>query len=153
MHSSVGIPCGMGFPIGRFSHHGLVAGSVRLIAGSYVLHRLLTPRHPPSALVAWSCRPDPDGKFGFRSFIASAGLCEPGIHVPASTCRGVHGRPTKRGQPTFLRRSNSIVQNRSRFFCLVSLHLPSGTRDPWGITFARSFRQLPLNHDLSKSVA
>ncbi len=81
MHSSAGIPCGMGFPIGRFSHQSLVAGSARLIAGSYVLHRLSTPRHPPSALTAWSCRPDPDGKTGPNPALPLAGFCM----VPAST--------------------------------------------------------------------
>ncbi len=81
MHSSAGIPYGMGFPIRKFSHHSLVAGSVRLIAGSYVLHRLLTPRHPPSALTAWSCRPDPDGKTVSDPRTAITGYC---MH-PAST--------------------------------------------------------------------
>ena len=39
-----------GFPIRRPSNHSSVASSSRLIAGSYVLHRLLMPRHPPCAL-------------------------------------------------------------------------------------------------------
>ena len=40
----------LGFPIRKFPDHRLLASSPRLIAGSYVLHRLLTPRHPPDAL-------------------------------------------------------------------------------------------------------
>src|SRR3954471_24279009 len=39
-----------GFPIRKSSNHSSVASSSRLIAGSYVLHRLLVPRHPPCAL-------------------------------------------------------------------------------------------------------
>ena len=39
-----------GFPIRTSSDHSSVANSPRLIAGSYVLHRLLVPRHPPCAL-------------------------------------------------------------------------------------------------------
>jgi hypothetical protein len=40
----------LGFPIRKSSNHSSVASSSRLIAGSYVLHRLLVPRHPPCAL-------------------------------------------------------------------------------------------------------
>jgi hypothetical protein len=40
-----------GFPIRKSSDHSSVTNSPRLIAGSYVLHRLLVPRHPPCALI------------------------------------------------------------------------------------------------------
>src|SRR6201981_1476404 len=39
-----------GFPIRKSPDRSLVADSPGLIAGSYVLHRLLVPRHPPCAL-------------------------------------------------------------------------------------------------------
>src|SRR6187551_2408887 len=39
-----------GFPIRTSPDHSSVANSPGLIAGSYVLHRLLMPRHPPYAL-------------------------------------------------------------------------------------------------------
>src|SRR3954469_10270183 len=39
-----------GFPIRKSSDQRLVDSSPRLIAASYVLHRLLVPRHPPCAL-------------------------------------------------------------------------------------------------------
>ena len=39
-----------GFPIRKSPDQSLVADSPGLIAGSYVLHRLLVPRHPPCAL-------------------------------------------------------------------------------------------------------
>src|ERR1700726_1655812 len=39
-----------GFPIRKSPDRRLVADSPGLIAGSYVLHRLLVPRHPPCAL-------------------------------------------------------------------------------------------------------
>ena len=40
----------LGFPIRTPSDHSSVGSSPRLIAASYVLHRLLVPRHPPCAL-------------------------------------------------------------------------------------------------------
>src|SRR5262249_45540689 len=40
-----------GCPIRKSSDHSLVADSPRLIAGSYVLLRLLVPRHSPCALI------------------------------------------------------------------------------------------------------
>jgi hypothetical protein len=40
-----------GFPIRKSPDRSLVADSPGLIAGSYVLHRLLVPRHPPCALI------------------------------------------------------------------------------------------------------
>ena len=40
----------LGFPIRTPPDHSSVANSPGLIAGSYVLHRLLMPRHPPCAL-------------------------------------------------------------------------------------------------------
>src|SRR3954453_23500896 len=39
-----------GFPIRKSSDHSSVGSSPRLIAASYVLYRLLVPRHPPCAL-------------------------------------------------------------------------------------------------------
>src|SRR6476619_8666315 len=39
-----------GFPSRKSLDHSSVTSSPRLIAGSYVLHRLLVPRHPPCAL-------------------------------------------------------------------------------------------------------
>ena len=42
-----------GFPIRKSSDHRVLARSPRLIAGSYVLHRLLLPRHPPCALCSF----------------------------------------------------------------------------------------------------
>src|SRR5580698_10289192 len=39
-----------GFPIRKSSDHSSVDSSPRLIAASYVLHRLSMPRHPPCAL-------------------------------------------------------------------------------------------------------
>src|SRR3978361_406991 len=40
----------LGFPIRKSSDQSLVDSSPRLFAASYVLHRLLVPRHPPCAL-------------------------------------------------------------------------------------------------------
>ena len=40
-----------GFPIRKSPDQCLVTDSPGLIAGSYVLHRLLVPRHPPCALI------------------------------------------------------------------------------------------------------
>ena len=40
----------VGFPIRKSSDQRVFATSPKLIAGSYVLHRLQLPRHPPYAL-------------------------------------------------------------------------------------------------------
>ena len=42
---------GLGFPIRKSPCRRSLASSTGLIAGSYVLHRLLMPRHPPYALI------------------------------------------------------------------------------------------------------
>jgi hypothetical protein len=42
-----------GSPIRTSSDHSVLARSPRLFAGSYVLHRLLQPRHPPCALISF----------------------------------------------------------------------------------------------------
>ena len=48
----------MGFPIRKSPDQRFVANFPGLIAGSYVLHRLLVPRHPPCALSSLSCYKD-----------------------------------------------------------------------------------------------
>ena len=51
MHSDAGDPqSGPGCPIRRSQDHSSVTSFPGLFAGSHVLHRLSTPRHPPSAL-------------------------------------------------------------------------------------------------------
>ncbi len=40
----------VGFPIRKSPDHNLFADSPKLIADYHVLHRLLSPRHPPCAL-------------------------------------------------------------------------------------------------------
>ena len=40
-----------GFPIRKSADQCLFAGSPQLIASYYVLHRLISPRHPPCALI------------------------------------------------------------------------------------------------------
>src|SRR5215467_5352454 len=47
-----------GFPIRRSPDRSLVADSPGLIAGSYVLLRLLVPRHPPCALISLATTDD-----------------------------------------------------------------------------------------------
>lgn len=50
MHSAGGGPEGPGFPIRTSQDRRSVTSSSGLFAGSHVLHRLSTPRHPPCAL-------------------------------------------------------------------------------------------------------
>jgi hypothetical protein len=50
MHSVRDTSCEVGCPIRRSTDHCLVTGSLWLIAGSNVLHRLSMPSHPPCAL-------------------------------------------------------------------------------------------------------
>ena len=52
IHSGMGTPCGVGCPIRKSQDQCSVTSSPGLIAGDRVLHRLLTPRHPPCALMA-----------------------------------------------------------------------------------------------------
>lgn len=52
------VPRRVGCPIRKSQDQCSVTSSSGLIAGSYVLHRLLTPRHPPCALMARSRQPD-----------------------------------------------------------------------------------------------
>ena len=56
MHSGTGSTTRLvlGFPIRTPSDHGSLASSPRLIAGCYVLLRLLVPRHPPCALKSFT---------------------------------------------------------------------------------------------------
>ena len=51
--------CRLGFPIRTSPGHRLLASSPKLIAGSYVLLRLLMPRHPPCALLYLSTKTRP----------------------------------------------------------------------------------------------
>ena len=51
MHSGLNDPEGSGCPIRKSQDHSSVTSSSGLIAGSHVLHRLSTPRHPPCALI------------------------------------------------------------------------------------------------------
>ena len=50
MHSDTDDPYGPGFPIRKSQDQSSVTSSPGHIAGSNVLHRLSTPRHPPCAL-------------------------------------------------------------------------------------------------------
>ena len=51
-----GDACAPGFPIRTSPVHRVLARSPKLFAGSYVLHRLQLPRHPPCALSSFSHR-------------------------------------------------------------------------------------------------
>jgi hypothetical protein len=51
IHSGMGTPCGVGCPIRKSQDQCSVTSSPGLIAGSNVLLRLSTPRHPPCALL------------------------------------------------------------------------------------------------------
>jgi hypothetical protein len=66
LYIQAGVTLRWGCPIRRSEDHSLVTGSSRLIAGSYVLHRLSMPRHPSCALSGlamptWPPPPDPFG--------------------------------------------------------------------------------------------
>ncbi len=51
MNSDTDTAEAVGFPIRKSPDQSLFADSPKLIAGYYVLHRLLSPRHPPYALI------------------------------------------------------------------------------------------------------
>src|SRR3954470_15721363 len=64
-----------GSPIRTSSDQRSVDSSPRLIAASYVLHRLLVPRHPPCALnnlaTQKTAHPPPEGKRSVRPYTNS----------------------------------------------------------------------------------
>ena len=150
-----------GCPIRRSQDHCLVTGSLGLIAGSNVLHRLSTPRHPPHALIdlVMPTRPrhflvdDHRRSDGRRRRSADArSACHAGTLVPgtrihdlkAPTCLGlaalthrdpfvhVHGRPTS--------------SNIARMLGLVQILAAPPRKDE------NSATQLATSHhDLSKS--
>ena len=55
-----------GFPHSDIDGSALASSSPSLFAGSYVLHRLPVPRHPPCALISLTA----------RAALVSAGLCQ-----------------------------------------------------------------------------
>ncbi len=79
-----------GFPIRKSPDRSLVADSPGLIAGSYVLHRLLVPRHPPCALTNLA---------NTDVMLASTvQFSRYGRSRPQSACRGVATGPSRGGR-------------------------------------------------------
>ena len=56
-----------GCPIRTSPDHRLCSGSPKLFAATYVLHRLLTPRHPPCALSSLTSLSLPKGAYSPRN--------------------------------------------------------------------------------------
>ena len=97
MHSGADDPqSGPGFPIRRSQDQGSVTSSSGLIAGSHVLHRLSTPRHPPCAL-GHLIAPT-------RSRHPAAGA------IPAE-------EPARRRAPTPFRRAQALCSEHYDLFC------------------------------------
>src|SRR4051794_7540983 len=80
-----------GFPIRKSSNHSSVASSSRLIAGSYVLHRLLVPRHPPCALKNLTT----DTKMLASTMQFSSNERDPPPHPAPTPGRHTHHNPTQ----------------------------------------------------------
>ena len=57
----------MGFPIRKSPDQSLLSSFPRLIAADHVLHRHLTPRHPPFALTSLTKTVDAKTQKGFRT--------------------------------------------------------------------------------------
>lgn len=134
-------PKGPGFPIGRSQDHSLVASSSGHIAGSNVLHRLSTPRHPPCALIDLisptrsrfqqkTARTEPRQ-------LAHAGLCEPGNPTR-------YPQPTHTSGVTAANQSDSHSDVRFSILLVVCLHIVTER--------LKDDAQTTLLHDLSKSV-
>ena len=75
-----------GFPIRTSSDQRLVGSFPRLIAASYVLHRLLAPRHPPCALSNLATGKDARARY----VVLKVPGPDPG-HPPAQRIRAVRG--------------------------------------------------------------
>src|SRR4028119_1575351 len=76
-----------GFPIRKSSDHSSVDSSPRLIAASYVLHRLLVPRHPPCALTNLTTK-----MLASTVQFSSYGRIRPGLTACPRTPEGAHKR-------------------------------------------------------------
>ena len=86
---------GPGFPIRKSQDHRSFTSSPGLIAGSHVLHRLSTPRHPPCAL--WQlghADPTPARRPGARSSVLPPP--QAAIRNLASVCWSRHLRTVRR---------------------------------------------------------
>ena len=80
----------LGFPIRTPPDHSSVANSPGLIAGSYVLHRLLMPRHPPCALHSLSHK---------HSTKTTTTKTNPAANPPPNKQGGATSRVDKRDHP------------------------------------------------------
>src|SRR3954452_8700077 len=89
-----------GFPIRKSSDQSSVGSSPRLIAASYVLHRLLGPRHPPCALTSLATKMLPS-TVQFSRCGRSRSLCPP--PAPGVRC----GTTSDRSCPVAKRRTRS----------------------------------------------
>ena len=65
-----------GFPIQKSPDQSLFSNSPKLIAAYHVFHRLLTPRHPPSALCSLATT------YFYLSLIQQTALLETAGHEP-----------------------------------------------------------------------
>src|ERR1700761_4082045 len=79
-----------GFPIRKPPDQSLVADSPGLIAGSYVLHRLLVPRHPPCALNNLATTDDARVHYAVLKIQTVPAPRPP--HTPAANKDIIHGR-------------------------------------------------------------
>src|SRR5690348_17184542 len=82
-----------GFPIRKSPDLCLVTDSPGLIAGSYVLLRLLMPRHPPCALINLATTDDARVHCAVLKIRAVPVLAAPSGGAGAGPCRGSSLRP------------------------------------------------------------
>jgi hypothetical protein len=136
MHSGAGTSKEVCCHIRRSPHRSLVTGSAGLIAGSYVLRRLSTPRHPPFAL-SDLIMPTRSRLSSISRRYGHAGVCmlrQPDLIEPLGNHSQGTTPPDRQPSQTF---------KRSRFSVLAA-----ATR--YGKTKTRVAATLTF-HDLSKS--
>jgi hypothetical protein len=124
-----------GFPIRKSPDQSLVAGSPGLIAGSYVLHRLLVPRHPPCALTNLATTD--------VMLASTVQFSRCGRSRPSTPPAGASGRPGAEG--CRLRGRSLRTQQRARPRLAPQLAFPPGRRVPAGRTGQPRTRPRPNN--------
>src|SRR5580700_9679143 len=96
-----------GFPIRKSPDRSLVADSPGLIAGSYVLHRLLVPRHPPCALTNLA------NTYGCDARVHYAVLKVRAVPATSRPLRGAAAGPDRGGPAAVPSGPNSVLGQRT----------------------------------------
>jgi hypothetical protein len=127
-----------GFPIRKSPDLSLVADSPGLIAGSYVLHRLLVPRHPPCALTNLATT---DVMLASTVQFSRYGRSRPRLTLPGVATGPVRGKAARRPFPQDPTACSARVSPTDS----VPSQLPGARRRAGGCTSRRGLTHGPNN--------